>query len=94
MPKPKGDLDAEELLLAESYETEAWQSVPDLAGEQARYQDYASATFRKDRRVNIRLSEKDLVGLKLRAREEGLPYQTLMASVLHKYITGRLIEPS
>ncbi|MGB3059564.1 MAG: antitoxin, partial [Anaerolineae bacterium] len=55
---------------------------------------YARATFRKDRRVNIRLTEKDLVGLQLRALEEGLPYQTLMASILHKYVVGRLVEQS
>ncbi|MFZ1402742.1 MAG: antitoxin, partial [Anaerolineae bacterium] len=58
------------------------------------YQAYARATFRKDRRVNIRLTEKDLVGLQLRALEEGLPYQTLMASILHKYVVGRLVEQS
>ena len=50
----------------------------------------AAATFRKDRRVNIRISSKDLEAIQKRALEEGLPYQTLMASVLHKYATGRL----
>ncbi len=52
----------------------------------------AKATLKKDRRVNIRLSAKDLEALQRRAAEEGIPYQTLMASVLHKYVSGRLVE--
>ena len=50
------------------------------------------ATFRKDRRLNIRLSSKDLEAIQKRALAEGLPYQTLIASLLHKYATGRLRE--
>ena len=46
------------------------------------------------RRINIRISEKDLTDLKIKAREEGLPYQTLVSSVLHKYLNGRLVERS
>jgi predicted DNA binding CopG/RHH family protein len=57
-----------------------------------KYQEYAKATFRKDKRVNIRISEKDLVGLQKKAVEEGLPYQTLISSILHKFISGRLTE--
>ena len=53
---------------------------------------YARATFKKDMRVNIRMSSKDLDGLKKRALEEGIPYQTLMSSVLHKYVDARLVE--
>jgi predicted DNA binding CopG/RHH family protein len=56
------------------------------------YSEYASATFKKDRRVNIRISSKDLEALQKRALEEGLPYQTLIASILHKFVSGRLIE--
>jgi len=48
----------------------------------------------KDKRVNIRLSEKDLADLKIRAMQDGIPYQTLMGSILHKYVSGRLIEKS
>ncbi len=51
------------------------------------------ATATKDRRVNIRLSSGDLQDIQARALEEGIPYQTLIASVLHKYVTGRLTEP-
>ena len=60
--------------------------------ERARYSRYAKATFRKDRRVNIRLSSKDLEAIQKRALAEGLPYQTLIASLLHKYAAGRLKE--
>ena len=60
--------------------------------ERARYSSYAKATFRKDRRLNIRLSSKDLEAIQKRALAEGLPYQTLIASLLHKYATGRLRE--
>lgn len=52
----------------------------------------AQATFTKSRRVNIRLSSPDLMDIQARALEEGVPYQTLIASVLHKYVSGRLIE--
>ena len=57
-----------------------------------RYRDYARTTFKKDRRVNIRISRKDLEALQKRALEEGIPYQTLLASILHKYAAGRLVE--
>ena len=54
--------------------------------------DPQEATFRKDRRLNIRLSSKDLEAIQKRALAEGLPYQTLIASLLHKYASGRLKE--
>ena len=52
----------------------------------------AKATFKKDKRVNIRISRKDLEAIQTRVLEEGIPYQTLMASILHKYMSGRLAE--
>lgn len=66
--------------------------MEDLATEKRRYQEYARNTFRKDARVNIRLSSKDLEALRNRAVEEGIPYQTLISSILHKYASGRLKE--
>ena len=57
-----------------------------------RHRSYARSTMSKDKRVNIRLSEKDLEDIKIRALEEGIPYQTLMGSILHKYVSGRLVE--
>ena len=58
----------------------------------AAFPEAARATFVKNKRVNIRLSASDLMDLQARAYEEGVPYQTLIASVLHKYVTGRLRE--
>ena len=69
-----------------------WRSVKHLEKERARYQGYARAMLKKDRRINIRLSQKDLEALQLLALEEGIPYQTLIASILHKYVSGSLVE--
>ena len=52
----------------------------------------ARATATKDQRINIRLSAGDLRDIQVKAMQEGMPYQTLIASVLHKYVTGRLAE--
>lgn len=82
---------AEQDILA-SVEQGAWRSVRRLEGEQRRYRRYARATFRKDRRVNIRISRKDLEAIQKRALEEGLPYQTLISSLLRKYVAGRMRE--
>ena len=86
------ELDQEEQELLESFEKDDWRSIPEREPEIKRYREYARATFKKDMRVNIRMSSKDLEGLKKRALEEGIPYQTLMSSVLHKYASGRLVE--
>jgi predicted DNA binding CopG/RHH family protein len=75
-----------------SFERGEWQSVPDLKDEIARYASSAAATLIKDKRINIRLSSRDLEDIQTRAAEEGMPYQTLIASVLHKYVSGRLVE--
>ena len=85
-------LSKDEKELLDSVERGEWKTIPNFEKEAKRYQEYAKATFRKDRRVNIRISEKDLVNIQKRALQEGLPYQTLMSSVLHKFITGRLKE--
>ncbi|MFN2502387.1 MAG: antitoxin [Pyrinomonadaceae bacterium] len=85
-------LDKEEAELLASVEAGEWRSIENLDREIKRYQEYARATFRKDRRVNIRISVKDLQGLQKRALEEGIPYQTLISSVLHKYLSGSLVE--
>ena len=85
-------LDSKEKELLDSVERDEWRSVRGLKGEQRRYGSYAAATFRKDRRVNIRISTKDLETIQKRALEEGLPYQTLISSLLHKYVAGRLRE--
>jgi predicted DNA binding CopG/RHH family protein len=78
--------------LTRSVERGEWKPVAGLKRERTRYERYARATFKKDRRVNIRISSKDLEALQKRALEEGIPYQTLIASVLHKFVSGRLVE--
>ena len=85
-------LDPQERELLESYDRGEWKPVARLGRERKRFQNYAKATFKKDRRVNIRISSKDLDAIQTRALEEGIPYQTLISSLLHKYVSGRLTE--
>ena len=85
-------IDAEEKELLDSVERGEWKSAGAGKRERARFSRYAKATFKKDRRLNIRLSSKDLEAIQKRALAEGLPYQTLIASLLHKYASGRLKE--
>jgi len=85
-------LDADEKDILDSVERGEWRSVGGPKRAQSRYIRYAKATFKKDRRLNIRISTKDLEAIQKRALEEGLPYQTLIASLLHKYASGLLRE--
>jgi predicted DNA binding CopG/RHH family protein len=87
-----GKLTQEERELLKAVERGEWQSVKNLEKERTRYQGYARATLKKDRRINIRLSQKDLDALQTLALEEGIPYQTLIASILHKYVAGSLVK--
>lgn len=89
MTKRKTSMD--EQILAD-YEAGRLIPVPNSQAEMKKLRDAARATLAKDQRVNVRLSSALLFGLKARAAEEGLPYQTLIASVLHKFVTGRLVE--
>ena len=81
----------EENEILESYENDEWVSVSNPSDIE-KYKVAAKNTFKKNKRVNIRISEMDLELLQERALIEGLPYQTLMSSVLHKYVTGRLAD--
>ena len=88
-------MNAEKLLDQEilaSFERGEWRPVKNQKAEVARFRAAAEATLLKNKRVNIRISARDLEGLQARAAEEGVPYQTLMASVLHKFVSGRLVE--
>ena len=85
-------LQQDELELLASYEAEEWKSAKKLNEQKDKYKAHAKATFRKDKRVNIRISEKDLLALQKRAIRQGIPYQTLIASVLHKNVNGTLTE--
>ncbi|MBI5286061.1 MAG: BrnT family toxin [Deltaproteobacteria bacterium] len=85
-------LTKEEKGLLVSYEKGEWKSVKRLDMERQRYRGYARATFLKDRRINIRISAKDLEGIRKKALQEGIPYQTLISSIIHKYVSARLVE--
>jgi len=85
-------LSNEEREILEAFEKEKLKRSKKAANTQKRHQEYAEAMFKKDARINIRLSSKDLRGLQKRALAEGIPYQTLISSILHKYVEGRLSE--
>lgn len=84
-------IDRYESELVSAFEKGTLKSVATKA-ELARLRSAARATAIKDRRVNIRLSSGDLQDIQARALQEGMPYQTLIASVLHRYVSGRLTE--
>ncbi|MBI5345022.1 MAG: antitoxin [Deltaproteobacteria bacterium] len=85
-------LDKEEREILRGLEKGEWKPVENEEAEIRRLRAAVRATLRKDKRINIRLSTIDLEGLRRRAFEEGIPYQTLISSVLHKYASGRLTE--
>jgi predicted DNA binding CopG/RHH family protein len=86
------ELDQEEKEILEAFESGNIKRAKNAAETQQRHKKYAKAMLQKDARINIRLPSKDLRGLQKRALSEGIPYQTLIASILHKYIEGRLHE--
>jgi len=82
----------EEKEILDSVEQGEWKQIPNFKSEVSRYREAARATMRKDKRVNIRMTERDLVHFQKKALQEGLPYQTFISSILHKYINGLLSE--
>ncbi|WP_022962861.1 CopG family antitoxin [Halopseudomonas pelagia] len=89
----KSKLDTEEQELLETYE--AGEFASDLDADRMEYvAKAAEEAFKKDKRINIRISSRDLEALQRRALEEGLPYQSLVSSVLHKYVSGGLKDIS
>ena len=82
----------EEQELINSLEKDGWKSTNDLDSWKNLLSKTATNTLTKDQRMNIRLTKNDLDGIKLKAVEEGIPYQTLIASIIHKYVTGKLCE--
>ncbi|MBN2769199.1 MAG: antitoxin [Spirochaetes bacterium] len=85
-------LDDEEKDILDSYQKGEWKSISNMNNEIKKHIEYARATIKKDKRVNIRISERDLESIQMIAIEEGIPYQTLISSLLHKYISGKLVE--
>jgi len=88
------NLDKEERDILESFEKGELKSVKNLEERKKELKEYAKATIRKDKRLNIRISSRDLNELQRKAIHEGLPYQTYISSILHKFVNGRLIERS
>jgi len=85
-------LDKEEQNILDSFERGEWKSVKNVKQEIQKHQEYAHQTLKKDKRVNIRISSRVLDELQARAIEDGIPYQTLISSILYRFITGRLVE--
>ena len=88
----KNQLNAEEREILEHFERGELTAASEAQREMETAQHAARNTFNKTRRVNLRVTERDFNLAHARAREEGIPYQTLLSSVIHKYLSGRLIE--
>ncbi len=82
-------LDKDERELAKSLENEEWVSVLSKK-ERKQYQDYARYSLNKRKRINIRMTERDLKKIRAKAIEEGIPYQSLISMLIHKYNEGKL----
>ena len=87
MVQKNNNLDAEERDILDSFNRGEWISKNENLDK---YKEAAKQTFAKTHRINFRVSEKDFRSIQVKAREEGMPYQTLVSSVIHKYLTGRL----
>lgn len=88
----KYKLDKEERELLSSVEKGEWVSVKSMKAMIDKYAEYAKNTLKKDQRISIRISKQDLIGIQSKAVDEGIPYQTLVSSVVHKYVTGHLVS--
>ncbi len=83
-------LTKEEAALEKEIENGEWVAVPDMTKEIKKYQTHARNALNKIKKINIRMSDWDYNNIKLRAVQEGLPYQTLVSSIIHKYLTGQI----
>ena len=84
--------DEEEQAILEALENNELQSVANVHEQIAEAKVAARNANLKTHRVNLRLSERDFYLAHIKASEEGLPYQTLLASVIHKYLSGRVVD--
>jgi predicted DNA binding CopG/RHH family protein len=87
-------LDKEEQEILDSYERGEWKQPANIKEEIEKHRVFAQKTLKKDKRVNIRLSSKVLEEIKVLAVENGIPYQTLISSILHRYVNGHLLDKS
>ena len=88
----KYTLDQEEQEILEAFESEKIQPLSDANEQMKQHREYAAATFKKDKRINIRLAGRDLTTIQQMGIREGIPYQTFIASILHKFADGRYTE--
>ncbi len=88
----KDKLTTEEEEILASFEKGDWSPVKDFSKRKKELIEYARHTLKKDKRLNIRISERDLSELQRKAVIEGLPYQTYVSSIIHKFVNGKLIE--
>ncbi len=87
-------IDQEEKDLMESIERDEWQSVENIDQEKEKAIMAARNTLKKEKRINLRLTQKDYHQIQIKAIEEGIPYQTLISSLVHKYLNGSLASKS
>ncbi len=90
--KTKAKYDEEELEVVQAWEAGTLKPVSGMAQIFKDHRGIAEASFKKDQRLNIRISSRDLKSLQARALEEGIPYQTFAASLLHKFVNGHLVN--
>jgi len=94
MKDDKMNFDDEEVRILEDFERGEFESLRDFKKEKSELEGSARRTLQKDKRINIRISSRDLECLQRYAAREGIPYQTYISSSLHKLVTGRLKETS
>ncbi|KAA3656753.1 MAG: antitoxin [Calditrichaeota bacterium] len=87
-------IDQDEQDLMDSIERDEWQPVKNFEQEKKKAMDAARNTLKKDKRINLRLTQKDYQQIQIKAIEEGIPYQTLISSIVHKYLNGTLTPRS
>ncbi len=86
------DFDKDELQILQDFEHGEFESIRNFRQEKNKLEEAAKSTLQKDRRINIRISSRDLEKIQKRAAREGIPYQTYISSTLHKVVTGQLKE--
>ena len=87
-------IDQEEKDLMESIERDEWQPIKNIDQEREKAIESARNTLKKDKRINLRLTQKDYHQIQIKAIEEGIPYQTLISSLVHKYLNGSFTPKS
>ncbi len=87
-------IDQEEKDLMESIDRDEWQPVKNIDQEKEKAIAAARNTLKKEKRINLRLTQKDYHQIQIKAIEEGIPYQTLISSLVHKYLNGSLTSRS